>query len=355
MGSGALAGAGDTLPGRLVYGLLALGLLVSLVVQWGLLHIWQRTLGSLFERLAGVGFGGVFGHGAIHPLSFLRKVDHSIQSQLQSGIAGSERALVYMLTKAAEPFVLLIGVAIAIALALYELAQALPSLIRHHSSTQVGHLTQRELDRLRAKEDRLEQRVGRLEHARRGVGAAAGAQDWERLSRGIDRLTREIDQVKARERNLERSRVATRTKVISRPVGRSADWTKVLTRPAAVALVATALGSLGWNFLKCNAWQRAARRITCGWGSLLEDFLGGALDVLLLRDLCQVVGVIERLAIAFEHELLALIDEIEGFICGGESAAPSAIVRADLTRVAELPSGIVAGDLQKLPARQIAA
>jgi hypothetical protein len=94
--------------------------------------------------------------------------------------------------------------------------------------------------------------------------------------------------------------------------------------------------------------------VSCGWGSLLEDFLRGAVDVLLLRDLCRVVSVISTIAVRFEPELLRLVDEIEGFICGGAAAAPTGIVAGDFKRVAALPTGIVPADL-KPPARSTIA
>jgi hypothetical protein len=245
-------------PGRVLYGLLGLTTLLAFVVQSGLLYTWRRTFGALLEWLATLSLHVGRFHIGGHPFSFLHTIDAHIVSTLQAGIAGSERAMVYTLTKAAEPFVLLVGAVLAIGLGLYELARALPHLLHKHASTHVVPPINRELGRLRNRERELEHRLGRLEHARRGVGAAAGARDFERLSRGIDRLQREITRVQRREHALEQTRTGRIARPVTRPIGRSAEWTKVLTRPAAVALTVSARSGLTSSAARAGSAPRAA-------------------------------------------------------------------------------------------------
>jgi hypothetical protein len=63
-------------------------------------------------------------------------------------------------------------------------------------------------------------------------------------------------------------------------------------------------------------------------------------ETLTLRDLCQIMGVIEAAGAKFERPLIALVNEIEGFVCGGDQALPSATTAGDGRRVMLRATGL---------------
>lgn len=162
--------------------------------------------------------------------------------------------------------------------------------------------------------------------------------------------------LRAEERTIERvlepefARLRERTRTLENEYAKLRKWTRAHARAVATAVfigaVEIALRKLGGGWIRCKNWRRIGKHV-CGLPvALIEDLLALTLDALILRDLCQMVGVIQGLARRVAPEINALVLEVEGFICGGKQSAPSGIVASDWQRVAALPSGIVASDLR---------
>jgi hypothetical protein len=128
----------------------------------------------------------------------------------------------------------------------------------------------------------------------------------------------------------------------------------LLTVTGAVSLVLKAFGRLGLNFLRCQNVKdfgnelcpsppgsgRGLARFGRNFGSLLGDLAALTFVPFLLTEACAIVTQIEKLAIAVQPEIDALVLGIEGFVCGGTANLPSAIEPSDLKRAAPLPSGL---------------
>jgi hypothetical protein len=131
---------------------------------------------------------------------------------------------------------------------------------------------------------------------------------------------------------------------LSRLYDRLWRWSKAHARPIAtaafVAAVAVALRRLGGNWIRCKNWRRIGKA-GCGLPlGLIEHLLGFAAEVYLIHDMCAFIPKLQRLAIQFEPALLELVNEVEGFVCGGKASAPSAIVASDWQPVSDLPSAL---------------
>jgi hypothetical protein len=162
----------------------------------------------------------------------------------------------------------------------------------------------------------------RMPHAiRRAVGHAAGVAHGE--------VAREGRRARARERSIERR--------LNRVLRR------VATVGTASYLAAVLLRALARRFpwTRCSSFRQLSRRLNCwhfGW--LLDVLLALTVETLTLRDLCQIMGVIEAAGAKFERPLIALVNEIEGFVCGGDQALPSATTAGDGRRVMLRATGL---------------
>jgi hypothetical protein len=128
----------------------------------------------------------------------------------------------------------------------------------------------------------------------------------------------------------------------------------LLTVAGAAAFVLRAFGRLGLNYLRCQNMKdfgnelcpsppgsgRGLGRFWRNFGSLLGDLAALTFVPFLLTEACAIVSQIEKLAIAVQPEIDALVLGIEGFVCGGTASLPSAIEPSDLKRAAPLPSGL---------------
>lgn len=147
-------------------------------------------------------------------------------------------------------------------------------------------------------------RVGRLEHtvAVDIPRSIAGVRDL------VGGLTRVVDALRARVAKIE----------------------QVLTSAGVAALVATALGTLGLGWLRCNNVGKVGRAV-CGMpAGLLDDLLAALVDVLILENVCTVIPLVSDAA---EVVGVPIVDALAGVagagICYGASAAP----RLDVPRL----------------------
>jgi hypothetical protein len=128
----------------------------------------------------------------------------------------------------------------------------------------------------------------------------------------------------------------------------------LLTVAGAAAFVVRAFGRLGLNFLRCQNVKdfgnelcpsppgsgRGLARFGRNFGRLLGDLAALTFVPFALTEACAIMGQIEKLAIAAQPAIDALVLSIEGFVCGGPTYLPSAIEASDLARGDALPSGL---------------
>lgn len=266
------------------WALLALGLVFSFAFLWAFDKTWRATLGPAFKKLAGIGFGGVHGVGAVHPLRFLGDVNAHVEQWTADGLRSSERGIVYSINRFIDTAALLIGVPLAIALGLLELARyvvhqagRVATRVEVHTIVRpvktvvkvVATVTKAQLQHLTARVHALEVRVA---HAGRVAGAAI-ASPFPRLGR-LERT------VKADAKRL--------TKV-----------ERALAVGAAAAVTLAALKRLGLGWLRCGNVTRAGKAV-CGLdGNLLDALLA---EALLVTGTLSLVEFAKELQ-AIEHEV----------------------------------------------------
>lgn len=113
-----------------------------------------------------------------------------------------------------------------------------------------------------------------------------------------------------------------RARAIEQQAIRAFELAKGAWRVAAVgavtAAVAVALQRLGLGWVKCRNVGRVGRSL-CGFPSgLLDGLLEGAIDVLVVADLCELVSLMSRAAREFEGPLLTIVGTADALIgCRG--------------------------------------
>jgi len=105
-------------------------------------------------------------------------------------------------------------------------------------------------------------------------------------------------------------------------------------------LVVASLTRSGLGFLRCPSLKRIGNNVGCKGFAFLEELMALSFVPLVLGDACKLVHTIERLAVKVQPEISAFVLGVEGWLCGGTSSLPSAIVKGDLKRVGALPSGL---------------
>jgi len=95
---------------------------------------------------------------------------------------------------------------------------------------------------------------------------------------------------------------------------------------------------------RCSNFGNIRRSLKCSHWRWLEALLFLAVDVLTLRDLCLLVGYIERGATAFQPVIHELVVTGENFLCGDPGHMPSAIVGTDRDNSPGYASGVVGAD-----------
>ena len=112
----------------------------------------------------------------------------------------------------------------------------------------------------------------------------------------LDRLSTDAKKLRERTQSLENGAVKTFEWIRSHPL---AGVTGVFAGAVAIALT-----RLGFGFLRCRAWQNAAKKITCGMG----NWLGALLDLVATFAL-SLLAVLDPESLA--RATVAAVDEIE--------------------------------------------
>lgn len=281
----------------------ALGMLLSFVVAWGLSHGWNVSFGPFLRWLGNLGFTigkGVF-KASVHPFGFALTIDKNMQHFFSSTMAMAEKRLVQALVAIVEPFLLMAGVTVALGLTGYEGLQAL----WHHVVTQVPKVIRetvvRPVERVTHATTRIVTvRVGNLEHAVKAAEA--------RIAHAARVAAHAVAQPFPRIRDLERD------------VNAAKKWLKRHRYLAAYASLA-ALGLAILARLRLS-WLR------CGKVNRVGKFLCGKMDDGLLNSLLQdaalvgaTIGLVE-----FAEELGGIVEPMsEGiaFLAGVAESAPA--------------------------------
>ncbi len=193
-------------------------------------------------------------------------------------------------------------------------------------------LTQRERHERRRSIDRLAKETGTL---------ALGFLGIDYLVKRHHAKAHHRDHVTTIPRTAE---IAGRTRAQVRSHSRRLARLERLLGATALAGALTAILARTIPSWRCNNFRNLRRNLRCSHWRWLEAMIFLAVDVLTLRDLCMLVGYIERGAVAFQPVIHGLVVSGENFICGEGGKMPSALVAADRGDTPGYASGISGAD-----------
>jgi hypothetical protein len=307
----------------------AFGLLILFIVAYGLNHSWKATLGALFDSIAGVKIP-IPAAPDIHPFGFVGKVNAAIEKWFADAQRYSERGVVWGINNAIELPLLLAGTALALGIAVFDLGEWVADYVRKAIAANHGARTDPRIAQLQTDILRDEARLRDLERAKRAGGAAAGAQDWTTLKKGIDDLGGRVKELERAQHGTTHADV--HTGAIAHPdvlgvphwiARRLSRVEKATAGLGAVALVTAALVRMGFKWVKCDAAKSVGRRLNCGSFRFLESLLSLAIDALVITNLCTVTKLLTRVAVEAQPMLLKLTSGVQHLMeCQGADAAP---------------------------------
>ncbi len=291
------------------YALLTLGFIFTFAWCWVFDKGFRLLFAPLMNKVAGIGFGGFHGIGAVHPFSFLHTIVTNVENWTARGMQASERGITYSLSQLIDTFGLFFGVPLAIALALYELAQFAAHQIGK-AVTRVEHTTvikkigtaTKVITSVTAQQFHvLANRITRAEHAIAHLTTA--------IAHGVAHLPARVGLTSKQIRRMERS---------------LARVEKATVGAGAVALVGAVALRLGFKWFKCQSFRKVGKRLNCGSWAFLDSLLSLAIDLLLITNLCTVSRLLTRLGHAVQPMLTSLtIGAEELFQCQGVSRPPN--------------------------------
>ena len=282
-----------------------LGAGLAFIGAWFALILWNHSASPVLEKLSGIGFGGVWGHGAIHPLRFLHDVDHVVKNFLTGVMAGCERAMVHSFGALLWAFY---DLAFTIVKLAYDANTAIDNVwhnLSAHVTKVITHTVVRPVARVvrttvavtRAQFGHLTHRVDTLAARVAHLTATAGhaiAQPFPR----IGHLEREVANDAKRLGKLE----------------------KRIAGTALTALVVGALAKLGLNWIRCNAAKSLHRKRGCNLWNMMDDLFGLFLDVAVLANICQVIPWLEEGFSAVASPLIGKIAAAGAGLCDASYA-----------------------------------
>lgn len=293
-----------------------IGLLISFLVCWGLQHSWRNTLGYVLRWLGDVTIHAhVSRFGiSIHPFGVAKRIDRDIYNWLADATALTERGFVYMLNVAVEPFLLVVGVLVAVGELIFESGAAFETYASHAIPRLIEATLVKPLERFsHFAVARIELRLRQIVNAARAVEAAV-AHATRVAAHALEYPLPRIGRLEKRYKTL------------------SDEYTRLRSRFAPIAFagaVALALTHLGFGFLKCSGWQRVGRRMTCGMSRFFESLLALAVDTLVITHLCATTKLLTRLAHDVQPLLSQLTSGVEHLMeCQGASRVPDLTLNA---------------------------
>lgn len=313
---------------------LGIGAACVFVLLLGLRWAWIYTFGALLEALASVRIN-LPGRHDLHPLRWLRAYNVAVQNDIERRLEKSHRLMGYFFHGAA--------------------------LLMEWTAREVAGLA---ADTLRFGQSLSHVRMPRLTRA---MIVAAFPLPW--LARRVAALVRAhaIPSTRTVVTRVERTVVQRVTRIVKATAGAAAVTVPVLhifprlrdlgkqigrtrkqvrrlayftTAAGASVLVAKAFTRMGLNWLRCRNVSKVGRGICRMDLGVLNFLLGTATAVFALSHLCELVAYIQRAAGLALPAILALVNETEGYVCGGRATLPTGVVAADGKRVAALPTGV---------------
>lgn len=226
---------------------------------------WRATMGPAMEQLAEIDLGGRFRLPHWHPLRFLHRWNVRVLAAIEGLKAWSERAVIVQLNAITETLILLVGVPLAIALTLFELAKVVGAkavqTVRHIDFGILIKPLYAAVRAVRAEGVRWRRMFAAKLAA---IAAAAG----NALRAGVGAIRAPFARIGALERKM-------------RAYGRRLTaLEKLALGSGAVALTWAALRRLGLGFLRCRNVQRTGRRVCSMDPDLLEAMLTATLLIL---------------------------------------------------------------------------
>jgi hypothetical protein len=125
---------------------------------------------------------------------------------------------------------------------------------------------------------------------------------------------------------------------------RIAAGAKALPAAAVAALALAALAKIGAGWLKCSNWQKIGRAGCRLPFHFLEDLLALVVDFVVLTDICEVVGWLEKGLAEVETPLKSLTHGLDKALCHGDYTAPKTLSVPTLYRP-PIVSDVLAGTL----------
>jgi hypothetical protein len=313
---------------------LGIGAACVFVLLLGLRWAWQYTFGALLEALAAVRIN-LPGRHDLHPLSWLRRYNVAVQNDIERKLEKSHRAMGYLFH----------GAAIIMEWTAREIAGLAADTL--HFGQSLTHVRLPRLTRAMIIAafplPWLARRVAALVRTHAVHGTRTVVTRVERTV--VHRVTRIVAATAgAVAMPLPNIRIFPRLRDLGQQIGRTRKQLRRLayftTATGASVLVAKAFTRMGLNWLRCRNVSKVGRGICRLDLGVLNFLLGTATAVFALSHLCELVAYIQRATALALPSILALVNETEGYVCGGSKSLPSGIVAADGKRVAALPTGV---------------
>lgn len=337
--------------------IVVLGLVLRFGVAFALRWLWIITVGAVLGWLAGK-FLSV-NIGRVHPLAGIGRgiiaVNRDVTNALDRATLASEAAATQLFLAVGHQLeragAELAGFAVAVVASVTGVVVQVPKTAEKIAKATVGA----------AVVGLLADTVRKLTVAVQGIGRRVGTleRSWRTqlstFARGIDRIrSRTIPAIRTTV-----GRVTARVGRLERRVASRSWWQTHIRAIAGTAAFAAAVGvalrRMGLNWLRCPSLGRVGRKVGCGGFAFLEALMFLPLVAIGLREMCSLVKPIQQVALAFEPLLIAFVSEVQGFVCGGREAAPTAMEDSDFQYVTRLPSALEPEDLEPLTLNRLAA
>lgn len=306
----------------------ALALYAAFLVAFGLLYVWRHSLGAVLHTFAAWAKGvtvGIAGHG-VHPLSPIADasdwIDSLVDNALSAAVEATQRGSLALFHLAGHQ---LQRIGDEIGGLAYDVSQAfvrtatvtVPAAVYRAQNAAVRRITslERSVEHAIASTiPAIQGRISTLDRARKAAEAKA-AREALTIDHAVTvTLPHEIAHVGGRVGSLERK--------AEREAGRLGRLEKLLAGAGFAALVLTALGRLGLNWIRCPALGRISKKHGCSPWQALEHVLAPALDVLVFLDICTIAAIVRTAATKARPVLDTIVVGADAALCGGKRHVP---------------------------------
>lgn len=311
---------------------------LGFVVCFGLLQAWRHTIGAVFRSVADkkIGLKWV---GSIKPLSFLGSIDNAVEATLSDWASGFQKqyglAMHYMAefaqvsadelaklgfaTHRAETWVINRFVPRSIARETNPLKKRANQAAAAAGAAAAAAVVARNAARSHAHSEAGSTATTKADATHAAKTAANTTTVTHTIERTVTHNTKVITQyIDAGALPAQFGRTVTS---IRRRLSRAEAWVGAGALSIAMANV---LGLPNPRCLRDGPIGKVARRL-CGLGSgALNELLGLLVDVLIVEDICQVVGLLEQGLEVIQGPIDEIVGVVGGSLCNGDYEAPPA-------------------------------